>query len=216
MRNAVLLSVVLLGVGASSGAADAAVLGKLQVKGHQVGTFFFGSTAITCANSAPGTLSVDGSVLGAQGVVKARGQKREVTNTVVLNVTISDSCTGITEFGSATIEGGFTPPNNTLASSAMVGSAVLEDVGSLPLPYTVALNINVTGQGPVTSFRSVNHARSVGSDADTIIATFSKVSNANRYGVATGSIIVNGITIAPTFFETSLMLDGLGQIVLEK
>lgn len=216
MRNAMLLSVVLIGVGATSGSADAALLGKLQVKGNQVGTFFFGSTAITCADpSRDGTLSVDGSLLGSEGVVKAQGQKRETTNTVVINVTITDSCTGVTQFGTATIEGGFTPPNNTLASAAMDGSAVLEDAFGQPLPYTVAVDVTVTGQGPVTSWRSVNHSQSVGGP-DTIIASYSKSSNATRYGSAAGTITVNGITLTPTFVETTLMLNGVGQVVLEK
>ena len=216
MRNAMLLTAVFIGTLMSAGSARATVLSKFQFKGNQLNTSFFGSTAITCGGGGSGTLSVEGGLAASESVAKVKGLPREVSNSLIVNVAISNTCTGVTQLGSAFIVGGFTPPNHTLSSASVVGSTPLEDAEGNDLGITFSINATVTGQGPVTSFRSSDQSQTFDTFSGAIIASHSRNSNATRSGTASGTIAINGVTLAPTFVDTVLSRGGTGQVVLEK
>jgi len=216
MRNASLLAVVLIGVAGAAGPARAAVLSKIQVKGNTASTQFFASVAITRPDGiSSGTFSADGSILGSASVSKVKGGPREIPNDVLVDVSISNSCTGESRFVSGMIPGGFDPPNNNLTSAAMTGTTELEDFGDGP-PLVFSVDLHVAGQGPLTSFQSNSHSRNIDTGGGTLLSSYTRTSSATRSGVGTGTLSIAGLSLTPTFVSTELTRDDLGQVVLER
>lgn len=196
--------------------ARAAVVNKTKFRGNQVATSFFGSTPITCAGGSTSTATVSGFLSGAESILRIRGTGTfDSSGTFVLIDSFFNGCTGEFFGGlSGGIAGGFTAPNRQLMSAELEGSTQVQDFGSGAL-IPVAIDVSVTGVGPISAGRSNSHTRTVQTPDGPLVITNSRFANANRAGTATGTITVAGITFTPEFSFTTLSFNDNATITIE-
>lgn len=214
MVAAALSAVAVMSVGL---AAQATVLERDRFKGSQVATSFSGSVALTCADGSEGTATASGFLSGASTLTKTKGAPRTETNGIFVDVTYSNSCTGVNvSFADGSIPDGLTPPRNKkLKDAALDGNGTVQDFGTgATLPISLA--VDVEGTGDVNTSAASSHTTTVNTPGGTITVTITHSANANRSGTASGTVTIDGVVFTPDFFSTSLSLNRNSEIVIER
>ena len=198
------LSLVAFIVGVS-GMARAAEVQKVTFQGSGVSVSYFGNAAITCADGSLGFVSAFGILLGAEQISASTGMPPFMSNGVFVQVdSYSNSCTGVMmSNANSGLASGFTPPDKKLTSSALVGTASVQDFAT-GAQVSVSIDIDLFGEGQlqVSKLRSRSSQRGVPGGPVTVTTTRS--ANTNRNGTAEGTMSIDGVDIAPEFFSVSL------------
>ena len=186
-------------VGLGAPARAATDVQRVTFKGNQVGASFAISSNIACPGGGDGIVIANGFLNGAEQISATTGLPTFMSNGVVLDLSYFNSCTGTTiGFGSGGFPNTLTPPGKKLESAAMVGSGTVQDFGS-GITVPVSFNVSVVGDGNTNQSKSNSKSKIVGSTGGPLQVSMSHFYNANRSGIATGTISIEGFALNPDF-----------------
>ena len=193
--------------------AQAAVVEKDVFIGKNAGTSFSGTATITCADGSQGTVSALGFLSGSEQISKQTGTPKTFSNGVFVEIdSYFNDCTGASlGFSDAGIANGFTPPNKRLNSAGLEGTALVQDFDT-GAKIPVVIDIVIQGTGPLSAGRSSSKNKTL----HPLTITISKSSNANRAGVASGTISIDGVPLDTTFSATTLSDNASFELTIEK
>jgi hypothetical protein len=213
-RTIFVLTVAVVTLGAAL-TAEAAVVSNVRFKGNQVFTGFSGSTTITCADGTTGEFSVNGFLNASESFFKTPGSPASGGNGISVDVSWFNSCTNEFRFASGFILNGLTPPNKKLQSASLEGTGQIQDFSDGAI-FDVAVDVAVVGEGPISAGKSVSHTRIFDGPGGPISITHSNFANANRSGIATGTITIDGVELTPEFSFTTLNFNNNSQLIIER
>jgi hypothetical protein len=198
-------------------ARAAAKVEKDKFKGVQVATQFSIDASVTCADGSEGNVSAGGFVAGSETITKQTGSPKTVSNGVFLEIdSYFNSCTGTSfGFGDGGIADGFAAPNRKLDSAGFEGTAVVLDFDT-GAELAVSLELVVVGTGPVTSSKSTTKTKTVSCPHGAVTITINRTASANREGMASGTIGIEGFELTPTFSSTTLSDSSNTDITIQK
>jgi hypothetical protein len=193
---------------------------KQKFVGKQASTSFSGSATITCADGiTSGTVTAFGSLSGSESITKDTGAPKTVSNGVFVEVdSYFNECTGASiGFADGGITNGFTPPNKRLNSAELEGTTSVQDFGTGDT-VEVAIDVVIEGTGPLTASKSVTKTKTVDGPGGPVTITINKTSNANRSGVASGTVAFDGVQLDVTFDATvtTLLDNATTDVTIEK
>ena len=206
------LAATLVSTGFGAG-AHAAVVEKDVFIGKQAATSFSGTATITCADGSSGTVSALGFLSGSEQFSKQTGTPKTFSNGVFVEIdSYFNDCTGASlGFSDAGIANGFTPPNKRLNSAGLEGTALVQDFDT-GAQIPVVIDIVIQGTGPLTASKSSSKTKTL----HPLTITINKSSNANRAGVASGTISIDGVQLDTTFSATTLSDNASFDLTIEK
>jgi hypothetical protein len=211
------LAVALISL-SSDGWAHGVSVEKQKFVGKQASTSFSGSATITCADGVTkGTVSAFGSLSGSEQIMKQTGSPTTVNNGVFVEVdSYFNECTGASiGFSDGGITNGFTPPNRRLNSAELEGTTTVQDFGTGD-KAEVTIDVVIEGTGPLTASKSVSKTKTVDGPGGPVTITITKTSNANRSGIASGTVAFDGVPLDVTFDVTTLQDNANTEITIEK
>ena len=192
--------------------AHGAVVEKSKQVGKQAATSFSGTATITCPDGSTGSVSAFGFLSGSEQINKQTGTPKTETNGVFVEVDFySNDCTNTFLSGFGGITDGFTPPNKRLNSAGLEGTAFVQDFGS-GVQIAVAIDVVIEGTGPLTASKSTTKTKTL----HPVTITINKSANANRAGVASGTIAIDGVALDTTYSNTTLSDNATLDITIEK
>jgi hypothetical protein len=187
--------------------ANDVVVEKQAFVGKQAFTSFSGSATIRCAGKPrrTGTVTAFGSLSGSQQVSSQTGTPTTVSNGVFVEIdSYFNECTGASVgFADGGIANGFTPPDRRLNSAGIEGTALVQDFGS-GVQVPVVLDLVIEGTGPLTASSSTTKTKTVDGPDGPVTITINTSSNANRSGVVSGTLKIDGVRLNTTYTSTTL------------
>jgi len=196
--------------------ARAATVDKQKFKGAQAAGVFAATTTITCSDGSAGSVSVSGFLSGSVQISKMSGTPVNISNGIFVEIDFySNDCTGQSFSGTGGISGGFTAPNKKLNSAGLSGSTLVQDFGT-GNQIPVSLDIVIEGTGALTTTKSHSRSRTVVTPGGPVTIAIDHSGNANRSGVASGTISVDGITLTPMFSSVTLNDNANIQVTITK
>ena len=183
---------------ATAAVASAATVDKTSFSGSQATTgFFFASTPLDCNGDgqSDGDAVLIGDIFGSQSVAKSIGSRPQFNDGLDVEVFFySNPCTNVFASGSAGIAGGFKAPNPQLNGATMSGTGTLQDFSGPSFPLSVDLRLK--GVGPAFTSSGSQETKTVGGRGGNIYISVDRSANSNRNALATGTIVVDGVTFA--------------------
>jgi hypothetical protein len=198
-------------IAASSMGARAEVIEKARFKGNFAFAFFSQDTPITCEDGSAGTLNTTVSVSGNEFVSRSRQFPDTATNTLFINASRFDSCTGIGVFGQAQVDNVFT--QDGLQSATMVATVTLTDFEGNPVG-TVAVNLTLEGTGFTSRNSFHNRFQFEGPEGPIVVITHGK--GTSRNVTASGSVVLDGVELIGAFVSGNLSQNSSGTTELQR
>jgi hypothetical protein len=174
----------------ASQASAGVVVDKEATIGKQVPIIFSGSKNIQCSKTVAGTASVSAFISGAESISRSTGLPVTRSNGIFLEITYSNSCTGVSISGTGGISDGMIGPGPLLLLATLNGSTTIQDFESPPHTAPVSLHLTVVGSGPLTSNASTTTSHTSGP----LTITISRTAFSSRDAAVSGTLTVNGTT----------------------
>ena len=207
-RLAIVTALVL---GANS-AANAANASRYSFSGDSAFVAFMGSATITCSDGSLGFVATVGSLYGSQQVTIMTDVPTYMTNGIYVQIDqYANTCTGLSfAYSSGGVPYGFTPPDKKMESSALAGSAQIQDFSTGAL-IPVTFDIDVVGTGPTSQSKSHSKTTVKGTKSGPITLTTNHSNNTNRSAEGSGTMVVNGVSLPLDIIYANMSSNGTSQ-----
>jgi hypothetical protein len=212
MRKTGLLMLAITGtVLMSAGYARAGVIDHETFKGTFAFANFSVDTPETCGDGTAGTVNTFVNVSGAEARTTSRMFPNTSTNSVFVNITISDSCTGFSTLVSGQADGGFAP--STTRTATMNATVPLIDIdGNSAGTATVALTLKRT----IITDVSNDHTKEIQADTGTgTLIVQEHETGKSAEATASGSLVVNGVQFIGGFTSGGIVQDSSGSVDIQ-
>jgi hypothetical protein len=218
MQTKIALAFVIALTSVSLGSiAHAKTVDKQKFKGSQTATSFTVNEALTCADGTSGSVFASGFLSGSDSITKETGTPKTTSNGVFVELDIySNTCTGVNfNFGDGSIPNGYTPPNKSLSSAGLMGTASVQDFDT-GRTISVAIDLVVEGTGPITASKSHSHTRTVQTPGGPITINIDSSANSSRAGDVSGTLAIDGTEFDATYSSTTLSTNASMEITISK
>jgi hypothetical protein len=214
-RTAVVLASA-LAVTSVAGAARAATVEKQKMTGSHAATSFSSEASIKCGDGSDGSIFASGFLMASETVTKETGTPTVVSNGIFVEVdSYSNSCTNVFTSGTGGIANGFTPPNKGLNSAGLEGSTSFQDLNTGAL-IPISIDVVIVGTGPISASKSSTKTKTIMGKCGPVTITITRQAEANRSGIASGTITIDGVALDSTFSVTTLEASSNVDITITK
>jgi hypothetical protein len=211
-KTGLLLTAVAGTLLAGAGYARAGVVDHETFKGIFAFANFSIDTPETCADGSAGTLSTFVNVDGNQSRTSSRLFPSESLNSVTVDVTTFDSCTGLGTLVFGQVSGGFAP-STTRTATLNATVPLVDDLGNSAGTATVALTLK---RSIITSVFN-DHTKETITDTGTGTLTVQEHENGkSAEATATGSLVVNGVQFIGGFTSAGIVQESTGSVDIQK
>ena len=182
------LALTVTALGMASQASAGVVVDRESTIGKQVPIFFSGFKDLKCSKTVTGSASVSAFISGAESISRSTGVPVTRSNGIFLEISYSNTCTGVSISATGGISGGMIGPGPLLALATLNGSTTIQDIESPPHSAPVSLHLTVVGSGPLNSSGSTTTTHTSGP----LTITINRTAFSSRDATVSGTLTVNG------------------------
>jgi hypothetical protein len=195
----------------SAGYARAGVVDHETFKGTFAFSNFSVDTPETCADGTSGTVNTFVNVSGAQSRTSSRMFPNESLNSVSVDVTTVDSCSGLATLVFGQVSGGFAP-STTRTATLNATVPLVDDLGNSAGTATVALTLKRT---LITSVFN-DHTKETQLDTETgTLIVQEHETGKSAEATASGSAVVNGVEFIGGFTSAGIVQESTGSVDIQ-